>query len=117
MAQQEDASPRPFNPRPFCPNPLVIKPEQRIEQLKKFLEDPTPKIQRQRTNIEGLIRMYETGDLGPLVFPGQQTIWICKGQIMDPPPRLNDLPPIMVHSAVWAELMQQSPPQVTTSKQ
>ncbi|KAF9252256.1 hypothetical protein DTO013E5_1311 [Penicillium roqueforti] len=110
MAQQEDASPRPFNPRPFCPNPLVIKPEQRIEQLKKFLEDPTPKIQRQRTNIEGLIRMT------------QQTIWICKGQIMDPPPRLNDLPPIMVHSAVWAEgifhqLMQQSPPQVTTSKQ
>ena len=66
MAEQEDVNPRPFNPSPFCPIPLVIEPQQRIEQLRKYLEDPAPKMQRHRTNILGLIRMYETGEIGPL---------------------------------------------------
>ncbi|KAI3287977.1 uncharacterized protein N7518_008837 [Penicillium psychrosexuale] len=121
MAQNEDINPRPFNPRPFCPIPRVIEPQQRIKQLREYLEDPAPKMQRHRTNIQGLIRMYETGELGPLVFPGQETIWICEGKIMDPPPRLDDLVHIIPHSAVWAEgfyqqLMQQTSPQITTLK-
>lgn len=48
--------------------------------------------------------MYETKELGPLVFPGHETIWICEGKIMDPPPRLDDLVNILPHSAVWAEV-------------
>lgn len=48
MAQQEEVNPRPFNPRPFCPIPLVIEPQQRIEQLKEYLNDPAPSMQRQK---------------------------------------------------------------------
>ena len=102
---RQEASPRPgFNPRPLCPVPLVIQPEQRIEELKEFLQDPDPRMQRQRTNILGLIEMYETGKPGPLVLPGQERIWICEGKIMDPQPSLQDLPNIMLRSAVWSEV-------------
>lgn len=57
-------------------------------------------MQRHRTNIQGLIRMYENKELGPLVFPGQKTVWICEGKIMDPKPRLDVLVHIIPHSAV-----------------
>lgn len=56
MDQQENIS--------ACPIPLIIQPHERIEWLKERLEDP--KNERQRTNLLALIRMYETGELGPL---------------------------------------------------
>lgn len=91
MAQREEFL-------PACPIPLVIQPHERIAVLKDFLNDP--KNERQKTNILGLIRMYETGELGPLQ-PGN-AIYICEGMIMDKPPSPENLPPN--GSAVWSEV-------------
>lgn len=82
MAQQEEL----LSP---CPIPLGVQPHERIKWLKECLEDPEN--QRQRTNILALIRMYESGELGPLM-PGH-TIYVCDGKIMDKPFSSENLPP------------------------
>lgn len=83
---------------PACPIPLVIQPHERVKWLKERLEEPEN--QRQRINILALIRMYESGELGPLT-PGH-TIYICDGKIMDKPLSSENLPPR--ESVVWAEV-------------
>lgn len=81
-----------------CPIPWVIQLHERIEWLKECLEDP--KNERQKTNLLALIRMYETGELGPLTTG--YTIFICDGKIMDKPLSRENLPP--KGSVVWAEV-------------
>lgn len=83
---------------PACPIPLVIQPHERIEWLKERLNEP--KNQRQRTNLMTLIRMYETGELGPLT-PGH-TIYICDGKILNEPLSSENIPSGV--TAIWAEV-------------
>ncbi|KAJ5631375.1 uncharacterized protein N7484_011475 [Penicillium longicatenatum] len=45
------------------PIPYIQQPAERVEQLKRFLQ--TEFGQAERVNVEALIRMYETGELGP----------------------------------------------------
>ncbi|KAJ5726204.1 uncharacterized protein N7483_007561 [Penicillium malachiteum] len=84
--------------RPACPIPLVIQPHGRIEWLKERLKEP--RNQRQTTNLLALIRMYETGELGPL-SPGP-IIFICEGKIVDSPLGSGNHP--SGESAIWAEV-------------
>lgn len=91
MAQQEEFL-------PACPIPWVIQPHERIEWLKEVLKDSEQ--QRQRTNILALIRMYETGELGPLVLGTR--VWVCNGKIIDDPLASKDLRP--PESAIWLEV-------------
>lgn len=91
MAQQEDFL-------PACPIPLVVQPHERVKWLKEHLKEPEN--QRQRTNILALIRMYENGEIGPLM-PGH-TIYVCDGKILDKPLSSENLPPR--ESVVWAEV-------------
>lgn len=71
-----------------CPIPWIVQPHERIEWPEERLKEP--KNQRQRTNLLALIRMYKTGELGPLT-PGH-TIYICDGKILDEPLRSENLP-------------------------
>ncbi|KAJ5709587.1 hypothetical protein N7493_009878 [Penicillium malachiteum] len=48
---------------PACPISLITQPEERIKVLKEFLK--TDFGQFQRLNVEALIRLYETGEIGP----------------------------------------------------
>lgn len=97
MAQQEEFL-------PACPLPLVIQPHERIEKLKEHLKEP--KFERQRTNILALIRMYETGELGPLTTG--HTIYVCAGKIIDNRLIPENLPP--TGCAIWSEVSLSPPP-------
>ncbi|KAJ6108029.1 hypothetical protein N7523_009352 [Penicillium sp. IBT 18751x] len=48
---------------PACPIPYILQPAERVEQLKAFLQTDFGKAQR--VNVEALIRLYESGELGP----------------------------------------------------
>lgn len=48
---------------PACPIPYLFQPAERVEQLKAFVQTDFGKAQR--VNVEALIRMYESGELGP----------------------------------------------------
>ncbi|KAF7123014.1 hypothetical protein CNMCM5793_001190 [Aspergillus hiratsukae] len=91
MAQQEEFG-------PAIPIPLVIQPHERVEELKELLEQPDQ--QRQKINILALIRMYESGELGPLTT--EHEIYICDGKIMEKPRDGERLVP--EGSVVWAEV-------------
>lgn len=91
MAQQEKVL-------PACPIPEVVQPHERIEWLGERLKEP--KNERQKTNHLALIRMYKTGELGPLT-PGH-TIYICNGEILDKLISSENLPPL--EFAIWAEI-------------
>ncbi|GIK00140.1 hypothetical protein Aspvir_004160 [Aspergillus viridinutans] len=93
MAQEDEFG-------PACPIPQVYQPHERVEQLKELLNDPEQ--QRQRINIMALIRMYESGELGPLTIG--PTIWLCDGKIMDKSLiKENGIPNIPKGSVVWLE--------------
>ncbi|KAJ5715926.1 uncharacterized protein N7483_013107 [Penicillium malachiteum] len=49
--------------RDASPIPYILQPEERIENLKDFLETDFGELQR--VNVEALIRLYESGELGP----------------------------------------------------
>ncbi|KAJ5722955.1 hypothetical protein N7488_000990 [Penicillium malachiteum] len=95
---QKGAPARLENMLPACPIPFVIQPADRIEWLKERLKEPD---KRQTTNLLALIKMYETGELGPL-SPGYR-IFICEGKIVDSPAKGNfrfGNPP----AAIWIEV-------------
>ncbi|GIJ85894.1 hypothetical protein Asppvi_004758 [Aspergillus pseudoviridinutans] len=93
MAQEDEFG-------PACPIPLVYQPHERVEQLKELLD--YPENQRQRINIMALIRMYESGELGPLTTGPR--MWLCDGKIMDKSLiKENGIPKIPKGSVVWAE--------------
>ncbi|WEW60146.1 hypothetical protein PRK78_005631 [Emydomyces testavorans] len=64
---------------------MSIPPEERVAFLKTLLSDEY--WQFQRLNIEKLIQMYESGELGPLC-PGKTT-YIRNGEVMDRPARIS----------------------------
>ncbi|KAJ5709836.1 hypothetical protein N7493_009428 [Penicillium malachiteum] len=99
MAQKR-APVRPEDISPACPIPYVVQPAERIEWLKERLKDP--KNERQTTNLLALIKMYETGELGPLSHG--HTIFVCEGKIVDSPTSENFRFGESGKSAVWAEL-------------
>lgn len=81
---------------PACPEPLVISPETRVAQLKPLLEDEYWKFQW--TNIRGLIRLYESGELGPL--PHDDRVYVRQGELMDHKPSYEE----MASAPVWLEV-------------
>ncbi|KAJ5611467.1 hypothetical protein N7528_008572 [Penicillium herquei] len=111
----------PVRPEDFLstrPTPFVIQPAERIEWLKERLKDPKNK--RQTTNLLALIKMYETGGLGPLACG--DIIYVCEGKIVDSPATEGFRFGKSGKSAVWAEgfgsqMMQQSHHQAAFSKQ
>ncbi|KAJ6132398.1 hypothetical protein N7471_007613 [Penicillium samsonianum] len=62
---------------PACPIPYVQQPTERIEQLKAFLKTDFGKAQQ--VNVYALIRLYETGELGPRKR-GDPPIYLVEGQ-------------------------------------
>ncbi|KAJ5590858.1 hypothetical protein N7450_004830 [Penicillium hetheringtonii] len=68
---------------PSCPIPFILQPEVRIQQLKKALETEIGQIQR--VNIEALIRMYESGEIGPRQI-GDPPIYLAGGKRVDHDP-------------------------------
>lgn len=68
---------------PSCPIPFILQPEVRIQQLKKALETEIGQIQR--VNIEALIRMYESGEIGPRQI-GDPPIYLAGGKLVDHDP-------------------------------
>jgi hypothetical protein len=57
--------PDPRQSSPACPfpTPYIFQLAERVEQLKAFLKTDFGKAQR--VDIEALIRLYESGELGP----------------------------------------------------
>ncbi|KAJ6084636.1 hypothetical protein N7486_011436 [Penicillium sp. IBT 16267x] len=68
---------------PACPIPYIQQPAERVEQLKGCLH--TEFGQAQRVNIEALIRMYETGELGPRQV-GDPPVYLVEGQVVHTDP-------------------------------
>ncbi|KAJ5969530.1 hypothetical protein N7501_005778 [Penicillium viridicatum] len=68
---------------PVCPIPFVLQPAQRIQQLKNYL--PTEIGQVQRVNVEALIRMYESGELGPRQL-GDPPVYLVEGKRVEKNP-------------------------------
>lgn len=84
----------------MCPNPLVIKPEERISQLRPLLSDPHWKFQT--ANILKLIELYESGEAPPPT-PSRYELWLRDGKIIEPPGP-NEIPDIPTGSAIWIEV-------------
>ncbi|KAJ5214919.1 hypothetical protein N7468_010598 [Penicillium chermesinum] len=65
---------------PACPIPYVFQPAERIQQLKDYLQTEWGQIQR--VNAEALIRMYESGELGPRQM-GDPHVYLLDGKRVD----------------------------------
>ena len=68
---------------PACPIPFILQPAERIQHLKDFLKTEIGQIQR--VNIEALIKLYESGELGPRQF-GDPPIYLVDGKRVDKDP-------------------------------
>ncbi|CDM33554.1 hypothetical protein PROQFM164_S03g000278 [Penicillium roqueforti FM164] len=64
--------------RPAIPN--ILQPEERVEQLKACLQ--TDFGEAQRVNAEALIRLYESGELGPRQR-SDPPVYLIDGQRVD----------------------------------
>ncbi|CAG8180461.1 unnamed protein product [Penicillium nalgiovense] len=84
---------------PVCPIPLVVQPAERIQQLKDYL--PTEFGQVQRVNVEALIRMYESGELGPRRH-GDPPVYLVEGKRVDKDPWQDESVPN--NTMNWCEL-------------
>ncbi|OQE85798.1 hypothetical protein PENNAL_c0023G08899 [Penicillium nalgiovense] len=84
---------------PVCPIPLVVQPAERIQQLKDYL--PTEFGQVQRVNVEALIRMYESGELGPRRH-GDPPVYLVEGKRVDKDPWQDESVPN--NTMKWCEL-------------
>lgn len=86
---------------PVCPIPFVLQPAERIQQLKDYL--PTEIGQVQRVNVEALIRMYESGELGPRQL-GDPPVYLVEGKRVEKNPWEDESVPN--HSIKWCEVCQ-----------
>lgn len=68
---------------PAIPIPFILQPEERIRQLKIFLT--TEFGEAQRVNVEALIKMYESGELGPRQL-GDPPVYLVEGKRVDKDP-------------------------------
>jgi hypothetical protein len=84
---------------PASTTPFVIQPEERIRQLKKYLEDPT--CETQKSNLLALIEMYGMKKLPPLASSAPK-FYVCEGKVMENPPSHENPPP--TGCAIWAEV-------------
>ncbi|KAI2751159.1 hypothetical protein DTO013F2_3939 [Penicillium roqueforti] len=69
-----------FSPACPCPIPYILQPEERVEQLKACLQ--TDFGEAQRVNAEALIRLYESGELGPRQR-SDPPVYLIDGQRVD----------------------------------
>ncbi|QKX62967.1 uncharacterized protein TRUGW13939_10135 [Talaromyces rugulosus] len=83
---------------PASQTPFVIQPQERIQQLKKYLEDPS--CETQKSNLLALIEMYGTKRLPPLASSAPK-FYVCEGKVMENPPSDENPPP--AGCAIWAE--------------
>jgi len=94
----------------------VLQPAERIQHLKEFLQ--TEIGQLQRVNVEALINMYESGELGPRQL-GDPPVYLVNGKRVDKNPWKDEsVPP---NTPKWCENMynqmtQQSGPQANIVK-
>lgn len=86
------------------PNPFVCQPEERIRQLKEVLQ--TELGQLQKANIETLIKMYETGELGPLCLKNPP-VYLAGGKHIDHDPWKD--PSLTPGPVKWCEVSSFSP--------
>lgn len=84
---------------PACPIPFILQPAERIQELKSCLQ--TEVGQLQRVNIEALIKMYESGELGPRQR-GDPPVFLLNGKRIDKDPWANGL--ITPGSIGWREV-------------
>ncbi|KAJ9483024.1 hypothetical protein VN97_g10398 [Penicillium thymicola] len=83
---------------PACPIPYVLQPEERVEQLKTYLQTEFGKIQR--INVEAQIRFYESGDLKPSQL-GELPVYLMDGRLVDRNPWED--PSVPDNAMLWCE--------------
>ncbi|KAL1856075.1 60S ribosomal protein L43 [Paecilomyces lecythidis] len=87
---------------PACPIPYVLQPAERIQQLKDYL--PTEFGQIQRVNVEALIKLYESGEIGPRQL-GDAPIYLVEGKRVDKNPWEDESAP--PNAMKWCEEIRQ----------
>ncbi|KAJ9348269.1 hypothetical protein DTO280E4_9359 [Paecilomyces variotii] len=68
---------------PACPIPYILQPAERIQQLKDFLQTEFGQVQR--VNVEALIKLYESGELGPRKL-GDAPVYLVNGKRVEKNP-------------------------------
>lgn len=68
---------------PACPIPFILQPAERIQQLKDFLQTEFGQVQR--VNVEALIKLYESGELGPRQL-GDAPVYLVNGKRVEKNP-------------------------------
>ncbi|KAJ9190875.1 hypothetical protein DTO166G4_8050 [Paecilomyces variotii] len=68
---------------PACPIPFILQPAERIQQLKYSLQTEWGQVQR--VNVEALIKLYESGELGPRQL-GDAPVYLVNGKRVEKNP-------------------------------
>ena len=84
---------------PACPIPYILQPAERIQQLKNFLRTEFGQVQR--VNVEALINLYGSGELGPRQL-GDDPVYLVNGKRVDKNPWEDEsVPP---NAVKWCEV-------------